>query len=142
MTVCGCTAIDNEINDYTFAANSGNSVIRNSISGGNRPGSKFDTQQSQYNNWDADLGLTLTDDDFLSLDDSMMTAPRNPDGSIPQNDFLKLAPTSAAIDIRLKILKGETPRKYTTNKTCEGHKVVSKTAANRSYERVTLHFFQ
>jgi len=53
---------------------------------------------SQFNSWDADLGLTLTDDDFLSLDDSAMTQPRNPDGSIPQNNFLKLAPGSAAID--------------------------------------------
>ncbi|MGB2809968.1 MAG: hypothetical protein WBC22_19675 [Sedimentisphaerales bacterium] len=27
-----------------------------------------------------------------------MTAPRNPDGSIPENDFLKLSPNSKAID--------------------------------------------
>ncbi|MFC1652081.1 ankyrin repeat domain-containing protein [Planctomycetota bacterium] len=50
------------------------------------------------NSWDYELGLTLTDNDFLSLDDSMMTAPRNPDGSIPYNNFLRLAPGSAAID--------------------------------------------
>ena len=53
---------------------------------------------SRHNSWDVNLGLKLTDDDFLSLDDSRMSAPRNPDGSIPQNDFLKLAPGSAAID--------------------------------------------
>jgi len=58
---------------------------------------------SKPNSWDSELGLTLTDSDFRSLDDSVMSAPRNPDGSIPQNDFLKLTPGSAAIDAGVDI---------------------------------------
>jgi len=54
--------------------------------------------ESRCNSWDATVGITLSKDDFLSLDDSKMSAPRNPDGSIPYNDFLRLAPDSAAID--------------------------------------------
>ena len=42
--------------------------------------------------------MEITEDDFLSLDDSVSTGPRNPDGSIPESDFLRLAPESDAID--------------------------------------------
>ena len=48
------------------------------------------------NSWDD--GLVVTEADFLSLDDTAMNGPRNPDGSLPQTDFLKLAPASDLID--------------------------------------------
>ena len=74
-------------------------VFRNSISYKSGRNDRIDqSANSQGNSWDVAPGFVLTDDDFLSLDDSMMAAPRNPDGSIPQNDFLRLAPGSAAID--------------------------------------------
>jgi len=98
-----CTAWSNGLN-YAFTW--GNSekakedcVFINNISyNGNKKDVINPRADSQCNSWDADLGLTLTDDDFLSLDDNAIIQPRNPDGSIPQNDFLKLAPTSGAID--------------------------------------------
>jgi len=93
-----CTGWDNLHNYYfIYGANFEGNVLRNNLSYGfsNSINASID---SQYNSWDAELGLALTDDDFLSLDDSAMTQPRNPDGSIPRNDFLKLAPGSAAID--------------------------------------------
>jgi ankyrin repeat protein/acetyl esterase/lipase len=98
-----CTAWSNELN---YAFNWSNSekakedcVFINNISyNGNKKNGMNPRADSQCNSWDADLGLTLTDDDFLSLDDSAIIQPRNPDGSIPQNDFLKLVPQSAAID--------------------------------------------
>ncbi len=37
------------------------------------------------------LNVTITDHDFLSLDLSLLTAPRQPDGSLPVNNFMKLA---------------------------------------------------
>lgn len=37
-----------------------------------------------------DLDNTLTDSDFISLDESQLTAPRKPDGSLPDIDFMKL----------------------------------------------------
>ena len=97
----GCTAFKNSPN-YRFPGyNRGidNCVLRNNISAQGKTrdgvGKKAD---SQFNSWNAVLNLTITDSDFLSIDDSVMSAPRNPDGSIPENDFLKLAPGSSAID--------------------------------------------
>ena len=93
-----CTGWGNVIN-YFFETNRGGAgnILRNNVSYGGRDslGARID---SQSNSWDPAVNITLADDDFLSLDDSMMAKPRNPDGSIPQNDFLKLAPGSAAID--------------------------------------------
>ncbi|UQA59859.1 right-handed parallel beta-helix repeat-containing protein [Polyangium aurulentum] len=39
-----------------------------------------------------------TDADFVSFDRSLAKAPRNPDGSLPATDFLRLAPGSQFID--------------------------------------------
>ncbi|WP_437872810.1 right-handed parallel beta-helix repeat-containing protein [Sorangium sp. So ce363] len=39
-----------------------------------------------------------TDADFLSLDRALAKAPRNPDGSLPATDFLRLAPGSQFVD--------------------------------------------
>lgn len=76
-----------------------NSLFANSISyRGNSRDDIHGEAQSLSNSWDPVLRIQLADSDFLSLDDSMMSAPRNPDGSIPYNNFLRLAPGSAAID--------------------------------------------
>jgi hypothetical protein len=94
-----CIALDNHPNYWFISQFEGNefSVFRNNVSHAGKKRDDFVRGvDSQYNNWDT--GLTLTDSDFLSLDDSVMTAPRNPDGSIPENDFLKLSPNSKAID--------------------------------------------
>jgi len=52
------------------------------------------------NSWD--IPLTLTDADFVSLDTTGITAPRQADGSLPDNDcynkFLHLADASQAIN--------------------------------------------
>jgi hypothetical protein len=45
-----------------------------------------------------DLGLTATDGDFLSLDESQLTAPRKPDGSLPDISFMHLRTGSQFID--------------------------------------------
>lgn len=37
----------------------------------------------------------ITDLDFISLDEKLLMAPRQADGSLPKNNFLKLKPTSA-----------------------------------------------
>ncbi|HSD08068.1 right-handed parallel beta-helix repeat-containing protein [Flavobacterium sp.] len=42
--------------------------------------------------------LSITSDDFLSLDEALLTAPRQTDGSLPNNDFLKLKPSTKLID--------------------------------------------
>jgi len=45
-----------------------------------------------------DLDVTITDEDFISLDEDFLTAERNPDGSLPEIDLMKLHPTSDLID--------------------------------------------
>ncbi len=45
-----------------------------------------------------DMNLVLSDNDFISLDESALMAPRKADGSLPDIDFMKIAPTSAIID--------------------------------------------
>ena len=48
------------------------------------------------NSWD--IQVTLTDNDFLSLDWTEMLRPRKPDGSLPDINFGRLAPGSDLID--------------------------------------------
>lgn len=45
-----------------------------------------------------DLNLTATDNDFVSLDEALLVAPRKADGSLPDNGFMKLKPKSQFID--------------------------------------------
>ena len=99
VKVYNCTALRNRI-DYAFTFTKGNiekNILRNNLSlgGSIRINPAVD---EQHNSWSTSLDIHVTEQDFLSLDDSVITGPRNSDGSIPQNDFLKLAPTSAAID--------------------------------------------
>jgi hypothetical protein len=42
--------------------------------------------------------LIATAADFVSLDTALLTMPRNPDGSLPDISFMKLAPKSRLID--------------------------------------------
>ncbi len=48
------------------------------------------------NSWS--LNVTVSADDFLSMDEAQALAPRNADGSLPDNDFMRLAPGSDLID--------------------------------------------
>ncbi len=59
-----------------------------------------------------DLNLKIKDSDFLSLDESLLTAPRQADGSLPENNFFRLKSTSALIDAGTHIgfpFKGAAP---------------------------------
>jgi hypothetical protein len=52
----------------------------------------------EYNSWDTPPGVTLTDDDFVSLDWTEMLRDRKADNSLPDIDFMKLWPKSDLID--------------------------------------------
>jgi parallel beta-helix repeat protein len=59
-----------------------------------------------------DLNLTINDSDFLSLDETLLTAPRQADGSLPKNDFFRLNAASDIIDTGTAIgfpFKGKAP---------------------------------
>jgi len=99
VTLYNCTTFRNNIN-FAFRFSKGNiekNVLRNNLSYKGliqiRP-----EVDDQFNSWNTPPSIEITEKDFLSLDDSTITGPRNPDGSLPENDFLKLAPGSCAID--------------------------------------------
>lgn len=60
-------------------------------------GNGMTAQAIRFNNtWD--LSITITDDDFVSLNSSVMTHKRQSNGELPINDFLRLKPDSELID--------------------------------------------
>jgi hypothetical protein len=134
LMLINCTALRNGDWNYRFDWDGFDEpaslcVFSNNIS---YDGAKEDminpNAKSHNNSWDSGLGITLTDGDFLSLNDNKMSAPRNPDGSIPRNDFLRLAPTSSAIDKGTDVglpFKGARPDlgafEYDPNETSEGY---------------------
>jgi ankyrin repeat protein len=133
-TLRNCTFWDNKTNYYFEWSGwpeegRSNSVFINNLSyEGHGRDKIYREATAQNNSWNSDLGLVLADDDFLSFDDSMMSVPRNPDGGIPRNDFLKLAPGSAAIDKGTDIGMPFVGRKpdlgafeYDPNETSEGY---------------------
>ena len=68
----------------------------------------FGGRSTEYNNLDftkckADtnyfnLPVTVNSADFLSMDQSLLTAPRQPDGSLPNNNFMRLVAGSDLIN--------------------------------------------
>jgi hypothetical protein len=58
------------------------------------------------------LPVTVSEADFLSVDQKLLTAPRQADGSLPVNDFMHLAPGSDLLDKGINIgypFKGVAP---------------------------------
>jgi hypothetical protein len=73
--------------------------LRNNLSAMPAHGVHANTKNAdtEFNSWDAATAVSVSEADFLSLDDSIALGPRAADGSLPVSDFLKLAPTSACI---------------------------------------------
>ena len=80
---------------YTRGKNKG--ILRNNISYNgtirNCDGPGID---ASHNSWD--LGITVSADDFVSVDTTGVFGPRKEDGSLPDIDFFKLAKNSKLID--------------------------------------------
>jgi uncharacterized protein YjdB len=55
-----------------------------------------------FNTWN-DIGVTVTDDDFISLDGSELTEPRKEDGSLPDINFLNFVEESDLIDAGMDV---------------------------------------
>ena len=74
--------------------------------------SNIDSSKSDVSNNYFNLPVTVTANDFMSLDLTLLEAPRQLDGSLPDNSFLKLKPSSALIDKGKKMgfpFKGAAP---------------------------------
>jgi hypothetical protein len=87
--------------DYLKDGPGYNHVIKNNISFSPRGNdiSNYDPARNtiEHNSF-LNKDITITADDFMSLDTALLTAPRKPDGSLPDIDFLKLKPNSGLID--------------------------------------------
>jgi hypothetical protein len=57
--------------------------------------------EHEYNSWD--LSVTITDDDFISVDTAGLTGPRQRDGSLPYLRFLNLTQNSDLIDAGIDV---------------------------------------
>ncbi|MBW2523983.1 MAG: DUF4990 domain-containing protein [Deltaproteobacteria bacterium] len=60
-----------------------------------------DLTEVDHNSWDS--SVTVTDDDFLSVTPTGVDGPRQPDGSLPELDYLRLAPDSDLVDAGIDV---------------------------------------
>jgi hypothetical protein len=88
-------------NDTTLDCPGINHILHNNIS------FRYSTQTetanlgtciNTYNSFSPNSGITVTSTDFLSTDESLLVAPRQTDGSLPNTSFLKLKAGSNLID--------------------------------------------
>ncbi len=88
-------------NDTTIDCSGFNHVLHNNLS------FRYSTQTevanmgtcvNTYNSFSPNSGVNVTADDFVSVDASSLTAPRQADGSLPDINFLKLKEGSDLID--------------------------------------------
>ena len=96
QTLYNCTADRNKGDNFHFkntVVAGQTHVIKNCISVDGSVGISSGVQEK--NSWQ---GFSVSTADFISVDTSLATAPRNPDGSLPANGFLRLASTSPLID--------------------------------------------
>jgi len=98
MKLQNCIAYKNHLEGIHFGT-SGRPIIKNCVSYDN-DGSNFVTNANvvdEYNDWNL-VDVTVTDDDFVSVDTSLLRSPRQADGSLPDIDFFKPVEDSDLID--------------------------------------------
>ena len=81
-------------------------VYKNNLGYGNENGDVITGKNAVYthehNSWDNPPGINLSGDIFISTDSTGLSGPRQENGSLPDLDFLKLAPNSVVIDAGTK----------------------------------------
>jgi len=78
-------------------------VLRNNLSfmdGDLALGSEVD---DTYNSWNNPPGVTVTSDDFVSLDDTIARGPRPANGALPRSNFLHPKPNSSLVDAGIAV---------------------------------------
>lgn len=99
VIVNNSVSFDNNRNwyfDETAAQTDNLHVLKNNISfSGNTSDVFLSGVIHSFNTWN---GIPVNAADFLSLDDAIARGPRNPDGSLPISDFLRLVADSNLID--------------------------------------------
>jgi uncharacterized repeat protein (TIGR02059 family) len=90
-------AYKNKLQGFAFVMYNRPDILRNNISYRNSSNGTFQSKQiHDHNSWDS--GITVSDNDFISLDHTQLMKPRKANGSLPDITFLALAPGSKMID--------------------------------------------
>jgi len=105
MLICNNILYDNKQKGIYFSASWGDlpHMIRNNISYKNLTDAAIGIMLPivDHNSWQPDYNVT--DSDFMSLDPAQLANPRKADGSLPDIDFLHLAPGSDLIDAGINV---------------------------------------
>lgn len=98
MTLLNCSGFGNLTANYRISRQlkSGQLlIVKNAVShNGQVQLGSFAIQET--NSWMN--GISVSDDDFVSITPTLLDGPRQPDGSLPEIDFMHLAPGSDLID--------------------------------------------
>ena len=103
MWVYNCSAYQNNYN-YGFTTAYGSNAIRNCVSLSGQNGDAYKSQTVitiDHNSWNS--GYSVSASDFQSLDTTLILAPRQADGSLPDVAFMRLKTGSALIDAGINV---------------------------------------
>lgn len=104
MTLYNCSAYNNGYNYGFYKVTNSSLIIKNCVSLSSKNKDDFSTPklETSHNSWNTS-GVTCTVADFRSLDTNLILASRNADGSLPVNDFMRLAEGSDLIDAGIDV---------------------------------------
>ena len=103
MWVYNCSAYQNSYN-YGFTTAYGTNTIQNCISLAGQNGDAYKAQtvvSIDHNSWNS--GFSVSANDFQSLDTTLILAPRQADGSLPDVPFMRLKDSSPLIDAGIDV---------------------------------------
>jgi hypothetical protein len=104
VTLLNCSSYQNGRRALGWSLGTVNHVVTNCLDFDTHRRSDIpSTTTSTRNTWDEATGITVTADDFISLDDTGMLGPRAADGSLPATDFLRPAPGSDLVDAGIDV---------------------------------------
>ncbi len=98
VTLYNCTAHNNGRNiNFRIDSSANTLIVKNTLSIGSG-GNSFEAGSSEVtsNSWQNELNAN--ESDFVSMDFELLKSARNPDGSLPEIDYLKLVSGSDLID--------------------------------------------
>ena len=77
-----------------------NHILKNNLGYKGRSGETayLDASQNTLANNTFEMNLVITDNDFVSLSEELLMAPRNADGSLPDINFMKISPSGKLMD--------------------------------------------
>ena len=91
------------VTNYGFTTAYGTNTIQNCLSYKGQTGDSYKAQNVvtiDHNSWN---GFSVTNADFLSLDTTLIRAPRNGNSALSENDFMHLTDGSALIDAGIDV---------------------------------------